>query len=231
MMQPGAIPEGQKRMDPATGRVAVYQQGQWVMQPAGPPVDASQRGRLSLGLGPMVQAQQTMAGAERQGNPLQKDWGASVLSGVADATVFGQKPLHGLDDIAKAWGGQDYQSYMQAAKTFESQLMPIMSGAAVSPSEAQRQIKAALPELGDSPETLAQKAQTRQMMLNGAAKSMNSPMPYPQTPTYGVNSMELPQSQGQGGGQPVRVNSPEEAARLPPGTKFITPDGRTLTRH
>jgi hypothetical protein len=34
---------------------------------------------------------------------------------------------------------------------------------------------------------------------------------------------------GQGG--PVAVNTPEEAARLPPGTKFRTPDGQVRVRH
>lgn len=33
------------------------------------------------------------------------------------------------------------------------------------------------------------------------------------------------------GGAPVRVNSPQEAARLPPGTRFITHDGRELVKN
>lgn len=35
---------------------------------------------------------------------------------------------------------------------------------------------------------------------------------------------------GGGGGQVVSVNSPEEAARLPRGTRFRTPDGRVIVR-
>lgn len=177
--------EGQRAINRKTGETAVFTNGQWVKNKAGT-VDAGMRGRLSLGLGPMVQAEQTMSNAEAAGNPLQKDWGAAALSGV------GVGGFHPLEQVAKMWGGQDYQDYTQAAKAFESQLMPIMSGAAVSPSEAQRQIKASLPEFGDTPETLKTKARTRQMMLNGAAHSMGAPLPYPDVPTFGVNTSSVP---------------------------------------
>jgi len=142
--------------------------------------DASLRGRLAMGMGPMVDAQERMATAERSGNPLQRDWGAALVD-----------KIPGLDDVAKFLGGEDYQEYQQAGKTFESQLMPIMSGAAVSPSEAERQIKASLPQMGDGPKNLQAKARTRQMMLNGAAKAAGQPLPYPNVPTYGVNSNNL----------------------------------------
>lgn len=206
--------EGQRAVNPTTGESAVYTNGQWVKSASQAP-EASLRGRLGMGLGPMVQAQQNMQAAEQQGNPLNRDWGAALVD-----------KIPGADAIAKAWGGQDYQSYVQAAKTFESQVMPIMSGAAVSPSEAQRQVRAALPELGDSPETLARKAEVRAMMINGGAKLMGANLPYPQVNTYGVNSQTVPQAQApQGGGQQQRRLSPQEAAQLPRGTRFIGQDG------
>lgn len=177
--------EGARAVNRKTGETAVFSNGQWVKDKPGT-VDAGMRGRLALGLGPMVQAEQTMSSAEQGGNPLQKDWGAAALSGV------GVGPFHPLEQAAKMVGGQDYQDYTQAAKAFESQLMPIMSGAAVSPSEAQRQIKAALPEFGDTADTLKTKARTRQMMLNGAAHSMGAPLPYPDVPTFGVNTNSVP---------------------------------------
>lgn len=230
---PAPPKEGQRAVNRQTGETAVFTQGQWVKQSGqGMQADASQRGRLSLGLGPMVQAEQTLSASERDGNPLQKDWGAAMLQGASEAQIGGWRPLEIAGEAAKMIGGQDYQTYLQAAKAFESQLMPIMSGAAVSPSEAQRQIRAALPELGDSPETLRAKAAMRQQMLNGAARTMNAQLPYPDRPTYGVNTMEVPQGAGQPqqGGQPVRVRSVEEARQLRPGTVFITPDGRQKVR-
>lgn len=173
-----------------------------VVRAAPQEVDASQRGRMNMGLAPMIQANQDMTGMERGGNPLQRDWGATMLGSVDIPVPFTEgKTFSPFDDLAKTVGGQDYQDYTQAAATFESQLMPIMSGAAVSPSEAQRQIRAALPQLGDSPQTLAKKARMRQQMLNGAAKSMGQPLPYATVPTYGVNTTSIPQAPG--GGAPA----------------------------
>jgi hypothetical protein len=183
-----------------------------------PPQEASMRARMDIGMAPMVKAQEDMAKSERGGvNPLDRDWGATVMDGINIPIPFtsganGQSaqwsPLHSL---AKRVGGQDYQDYTQASKSFEAQVMPIMSGAAVSPSEAARQIQASLPEMGDSPQTLQTKARTRAMMLNGAAKSRGLPLPYPDVPTWGVNTIK---TQGQGdapaGGQPrVRRYNPQ----------------------
>jgi hypothetical protein len=41
---------------------------------------------------------------------------------------------------------------------------------------------------------------------------------------------EPPSAPGGGGAGPVRVSSPQEAMRLPPGTVFLTPDGRRKVR-
>jgi hypothetical protein len=174
------MPElGQIAVNKRTGQRATFNGQAWIADaaPKSPVADASLRGRLAMGMGPMVDAQERMTTAEAGGSPLQRDWGAALLD-----------KIPGLDDAAKWAGGQDFQEYQQAGKTFESQLMPIMSGAAVSPSEAERQIKAALPQLGDSKETLVAKARTRKMMLNGAAKAGGQPLPYPDVATYGVNS-------------------------------------------
>lgn len=177
--------DGATAINKSTGERAVFKNGVWVKSAnAGP--EASLRGRLAMGMGPMVQAEQTMSSMEKEVNPLQRDWGASVL----DAVPF-------LNPLAKMAGGQDYQDYTQASKAFESQLMPIMSGAAVSPSEAARQIKGGLPEFADTPSTLASKAQTRKMMLNGAAALKGVPLPYPDVPTYGVNTDKVPQGKAQ----------------------------------
>jgi len=158
----------------------------------------------------MVQAQEDMAKSESGGvNPIDRDWGAALLDSVDIPIPFtsgsGGSSVRWspLDPLAKKVGGQDYQDYTQASKSFEAQLMPIMSGAAVSPSEAARQIKASLPEWGDSPQTLAKKAKSRQMMLNGAAKARNEPLPYPDVPTWGVNTNRLPQATGAGPGGPL----------------------------
>lgn len=191
------IPEGKTGISKTTGQRVVRQGGQWVPVNTGKPLvqEASQRGRMDLGLGPMVQSQQDMASVERAGNPFSlTERPDNAVAKVADSIGLkvGQNDIRPFSGVAKAIGGEDYQKYQQAAAAFEAQLMPIMSGAAVSPSEASRQIKAALPELGDSPETLKTKARTRAMMLNGAAKARNVPLPYPDVPTWGVNTQRVP---------------------------------------
>ncbi|RAK52141.1 hypothetical protein [Phenylobacterium deserti] len=193
--------EGKTGTDKRTGQRVVRQGGRWVPLGKQQPMEASMRSRMDIGMAPMMQAQQDMASAEKGGvNPLNRDWGAAVLDSVDIPIPFtsgagGQSVRWSpFDPAAKAVGGQDYQDYTQASKAFEAQLMPIMSGAAVSPSEAQRQIKAALPELGDSPATLQKKARTRAMMLNGAAKARGLPLPYPDVPTWGVNTTQRPAS-------------------------------------
>lgn len=206
---------GDVAINKRTGVQATWNGQSWV---TGKPQaqEASMRGRMDLGLAPMVQAQQDMAAVEAKGNPFSlKENPDNAAAKVASDIGFNIPGLgvdfHPLNGVAKAIGGQDYQKYEQAQKAFESQLMPIMSGAAVSPSEAARQIKAAQPELGDSRETLATKARTRAMMLNGAAKARGEPLPYPDVPTWGVNTTRLPSGDGgQDGGQPkIRKYNPQ----------------------
>jgi hypothetical protein len=223
--------EGQVAVNKLTGARATYSGGQWV-QAKQAPAEASLRGRLDLGMAPMVQSNETMMSMEKDQNPLNRDWGAAILDNVG--VKIGQNDIHPFRPVAKAWGGQDYQDYTQGAAGFESQLMPIMSGAAVSPSEASRQIRSGLPELGDSKETLANKGRTRMMMLNGAAKAKGVPLPYPNVPTYGINSDQVPASgqqapapQASGG---VPVLTPDQARNAPRGTRFKTTDGRVLVR-
>lgn len=131
---------------------------------------AETRARLGLSLGPMVEAQRTLAASERSagGNPFNKDWGARALEAIPWDDGF----------AARLAGGQDYQDYEQAARTYESSILPLFSGAAVSPSEAKRLIRSDLPQLGDTPETLQRKAQNRQMRIEEAAKMMGQQNPF-----------------------------------------------------
>lgn len=219
-------------------------------QPFAPMTPGSDaRARAALGIGPALQGQRHMFEAEgwqnpapgqpgkaNAENPLNKEWGATVLGSVDDS-LPSWMPHISLDPIARAWGGQKYQDYLQASKSFEAAILPIMSGAAVTPSEAQRQIKASLPELGDAPQTLARKATNRAMMLNAAADLMGRPRPLPKVGTWDFGGGQ-PASQpraGQGpsspaAGQPPVVRSAQEAMALPPGTVFITHDGRRKVR-
>lgn len=204
------IVEGATATNPQTGERIVYTKGKWYplgadgqaggpSPPGGMMADASQRGRTALGLGPSVNAEQTMSTDERGGNPLQHGWGATLLAG-----------MH-MDDLAKMLGGDDYQRYVTASKSFESSLLPIFSGSAVTPSEAQRFIRANLPEFGDSPATLETKSKNRRMILNAAAHITGAQLPFPQVPTWGVPTGNAPGGAGQPaarpGGQQLKTRS------------------------
>jgi len=207
--------EGKTGVQKSTGQRVIRKDGQWVpLNPGGkPPVqEAGMRSRMDLGLGPMMAAHGRMAATERKGNPfsLDKNPDNAIAKFVGDIGFSaGQNQFYPLEGPAKAIGGQDYQDYEQAAAAFEAQLMPIMSGAAVSPSEARRQIRASLPALGDSPATLAQKAKDRERMLNGAAKARGLPLPFPQTDTWGINTTKPPATGGAGGQGGVRRYNPQ----------------------
>lgn len=207
--------EGKTGLRKSTGQRVIRKGGHWVpLEAGGKPLvqEASQRGRMDLGLAPMVSAHQRMLNTEKVGNPFSLDTNPDNAAAkfVGDIGVsVGQNDFYPFEGVAKKVGGQDYQNYEQAASAFEAQLMPIMSGAAVSPSEARRQIKAALPALGDSPAILAQKAATREEMLNGAAKARQIALPYPNRPTWGVNTMKIPGATGGKREDGVRVYNPK----------------------
>lgn len=137
-----------------------------------------QRARVEIGLDPAMEAVQTLDQLETGGNPRasrtsprNQQWGASVID-----MIDGE----GTSAAARNWGGQEFQRYTSAGSAFESGLLPILSGAAVTDSEARRMIRAALPQLGDGPEVLAEKARRRRQMINGAAIIGGREPPYPQ---------------------------------------------------
>lgn len=218
-------------------------------QPYAPLTPGSEsRARITLGLGPSVNAQRNIYASEgwapdakgqrKPRNPYNENPFSAFLSGL-DNGRLAEWVGFSADPLAKVIGGQDFQDYEQANKSFESAFLPVLSGAAVTQSEASRMIRAALPQLGDNPATLARKATNRAMMINGAADLAGRPRPFPKVGTLDLagdrpGSQPRPGQSGppreQAAAQPVRVNTVQEAQRLPPGTVFITPDGRRKVR-
>lgn len=203
---------------------------------------AEQRGRINITFDPALEAHRSIVEKERtKGNVFNREWGARI----AEAVPFDS------GSIARTIGGQDYQDYESASRAFESAMLPILSGAAVTESEARRMIRAAQPQLGDSPQTLAQKARRREQMLNGAALGVGSQAPFPNSRAYrgparpgatgplaGVSPLRRkgtpePNAAQQNPRQtkaPITVRTPQDAARLPVGTVYQTPDGQVYRR-
>jgi hypothetical protein len=164
-------------------------------------------------------------GVRKPTNPLNEQWGAAVIDAL-DNNIVAKWAGVDLNPVARTIGGQQYQDYDQAMKSYEAAVLPIMSGAAVTPTEAQRLVRADLPQLGDTPATLAKKATNRAMKINAAADLVGKPRPFPKVGTWNPGSS----APAKASSAPVRVQSVDEARKLAPGTVFITPDGRRKVR-
>lgn len=155
---------------------------------------AEARTRLQLGLGPSVAAQKNLFEEEQWNQSAEHPGGSNPndsIRGMVSNMLAPENPNDTLRVMAsKSAGGDRLARYKQASASFETAFLPILSGAAVTPSEASRMVKASLPAPGDTPEILARKATNRAMMINGAAKLLGQPLPFPK-----VGAMDF----GQGG--------------------------------
>jgi hypothetical protein len=180
---------------------------------------ADARTRLTLGLDPAVSAMFKMAEVEGYGkdkveNPYDRDWGATALMGDGKNAA--------TDWMARKWGGQDFQDYIQSSKTFEAVLMPIFSGAAVTDTEAQRFIRANLPQAGDTIQTLQSKTRNRKMLVNAAADLLGEPKPFPDAATWrgvraGAPAAKAPVAAPQKPAQGLRVGEVRKGYRYKGG--------------
>ena len=118
-----------------------------------------------------------------------------------------------------------YQQARNAANNWGAGFIQRVSGAAVSPSEADRNLPAFLPRPGDSDEELAAKSQRRRTYTEAVSR------------TSGREGLKVIEQEvkklnedysfaAEGKKPPVRVNSPREAESLNPGQRIILPDGR-----
>lgn len=207
-------------------------------------VGAEARSRYQMGIGPITESVRATAREEAKGgNPLNKDWGAVMLDGIG-IDLPGDNDIRPLGWLAKLVGGQDYQNYTQALATYESSLMPIMSGSAVTASEAQRMIRADFPQLGDSEETIRRKASNRLRRLNAiyeglgkespfTEEQINNPASLAAAEEEAVNALggAAPAAGESGPDEPVDISgmSADDLLKLQPGQRIRFPDGRVET--
>lgn len=153
-----------------------------------------QRARAAITYQNALESAQTIDGLEDGGYSLSDDWGAVGVEGMG-----GGDPNSMAGAVARNWGGADYQQARAAMSSFESAMLPILSGAAVTESEAIRTIRGALPQVGDGPEVAAQKRRRRQQMLNGAALIYGTAPPYPElgVPPWAQRYLETLQGEQQ----------------------------------
>lgn len=184
------------------------------MTPLTPGSDS--RTRLALGLGPSIDAQRQMYASERWKPGTDNPLGRNPLTSHPIASALEAVPWDG-GAVARMAGGKDYQDYQQAGKTFESAFLPILSGAAVTPTEAQRMIRANLPQFGDAPEILAKKSKNRAMMINAASDLMGRPRPFPKIGTLDLGGKKTQSAQPSAGraASPSVIRYDAEGNRIP----------------
>lgn len=118
---------------------------------------------------------------------------------------------------------QEYRTSRDSLANWGAGFLTRVSGAAVSPGEAMRNLPAFIPRPGDSDADIDAKAQRRRDFTNAVEKA-SSPGGMKEIQT----AMDKINFDFQAKVAPMQVKSPEEAKALPPGQRFITPDGREL---
>lgn len=183
---------------------------------------------MNLGFGPAVEAQKNLYKAQGWNTP--KGYSNPITSSLGTVAAEVTKDLPVVGQFAPLMGDTRYREYLQSRKAMEAALLPIFSGAAVTPTEAMRQVSGNLPAASDvDPSVARRKTVNRSMMLNGIADMQGQPRPFPK-----VGALYPNPKQGQPG-QPFVVNTPPSAVKsikteaeyeaLAPGEAYIDPDG------
>lgn len=137
----------------------------------------------------------------------------NMLRGVTDA------PYSPVPRGATNWAvSKEYKQYEQAKSQFITAMLRRESGAAIAIEEFNRYDREFFPQVGDDAEVIKQKRDMRNVAIEGMKKGAGPVYSGPKLPEA------APFTPQQGGG-PIRVASPDEARKLPKGTKIILPDG------
>jgi hypothetical protein len=152
---------------------------------------------------------------------------ASVLNAEKDIqgatgldTSSGTQRALGSNALTRGMQSDEYRKYEAAGLRWAANMLYLKSGATAPVEEVESTWKQFFPQFGDGEEVKQQKAAARLQEINAVADA------------FGLDKSQIPKPAAakQAGGGPVKVSSPAEAMKLPPGTVFITPDGRRKVR-
>lgn len=136
-----------------------------------------------------------------------------------------------LNTVPPALGGPNakQQQVEQARRDFINAVLRRESGAVISDSEFANAERQYFPQYGDSAEVKRQKDANRQTAIAG----MKAEFGEQSMPEF--ESIVSTARTGRRGGKPaangpVKVSTDADYAALPPGTRFVTPDGKTGTK-
>jgi hypothetical protein len=95
------------------------------------------------------------------------DWGAGLIQDLGHFPLAGGAVRGLTDPLSRIVGGADYQKFEDNYGTYEAALLPIMSGAAVTDTEALRQMRAVRIKSGDDDATKERKIAAMELQLTG----------------------------------------------------------------
>lgn len=169
---------------------------------------ADARSRDALDQGKVTDTQRTAAGyADRMKAAEDR------MSGVTDAAkpgfmevVAGSLPGAVGKDAANLARGKERQQYRQAQEDWVRAKLRKESGAVIADEEMDREIRTYFPQIGDEPEVIARKVESRKLATEGMANAgANAPTAYAGQaqaglPTASAIDAELARRRGGGGG-------------------------------
>lgn len=182
-------------------------------------LSAEQMSRIAPNVAGLRTAQRQLAELEAQGVTFTSGGPRNMA-----ATAIGGLP--GLGGAERVLGTDERDSLQRAVSQYEAAVLPILSGAAVTDSEAQRYIRSALPQPGDSARVRTLKAIAREQQLRvWEAAVAGEPV---NLQALDQMALEVEQAmagenepQDQSGSGPVGANELPNASELPDGTTAI----------
>ena len=145
-------------------------------KPAKPLIGAESMARVAAGL---PTAKQAVAGIRSlvfnsKGTMLSapgydpgNDFGAGVIQDLGYFPVVGGAIRGATEPLSRIVGGADYQKFEDSYSAYEAAILPIMSGAAVTDTEALRQLRAVRIKSGDNKETKERKVKAMELQVQG----------------------------------------------------------------
>lgn len=218
-IRPIKMPDGSERMvriDRATGAVSP------VEMPDGPSGGSSgtnpyatgkfneSQGKAATYADRIAQAEDIFSG------PVDEKTGKRKGGVAEEGTSLWNQNIKNLPGIGNYMVTPEFRKFDQAQRNFINATLRRESGAVISEAEFDNARRQYLPQPGDDPETLAQKAENRRATFEGIAREAGS--------AYRPPAGYLGKQTG-GDGAPRKVSSQAEWQALPRGTRYIAPDG------
>lgn len=209
--------EGRTATNPETGQRVMFKGGAWVPIAPGHAKLTEDQAKSQGYAKTMADAEDRYYRAVRQGyNPTTpRNQIASFLEGL---------PFGGLDGLGALARDDVGDLGRQAELQWSDAQLKAVSGAASPEAEVKRGVKTYFPRPNENPFLIGPEKRQARAVAFDAARRRAGPAAREISPPG-----QAAPAQGQGG-QIVRVRTPEDAMALPPGTVFITPDGRRKVR-